>query len=153
MRYAKQIIAYATLLFLLGGCSLKSPPDQWKHDSASAFSAYTDNFLRDKEALAKGDLDRAIAHAKSSADLSQLARIYLGACALDRAVGVVHECRDYQHIAHLVSDPSLTAYHALLSGAITPSLQASLPSAFKIFSSTPYSRDSALTSHNRKIVV
>jgi hypothetical protein len=87
---------YKILLFIFllqfNGCSFKTPQNKWQFKSVNAFSAYTKNFLSAKDTLAKDDLKRAVNHAKQSANLSQLARIYLGECALNISVGLKDNC-------------------------------------------------------------
>lgn len=102
-------------LLLLSACSFKSPPNQWQYKSATAFDSYTTNFLSANDALAKNDLSRAIKHAKKSADLEMLARVYLGVCALNISVGIDDECKDYLLISDLVDDKSLDAYYSFIT--------------------------------------
>ncbi len=107
---------FLTLLVLafFTGCSFKGEPDAWRHKSINAFSSYTKNFLSARDALAKSDLARAVNHAKSSADLTQLSRIYLGECALNISVGIKDECEKYLSIADLVQNRELNAYYKLI---------------------------------------
>jgi hypothetical protein len=65
--------------------------------------------------LAKNDLSRAIKHAKQSADLRMLARVYLGVCALNISVGIDDDCKDYLLISDLVHDKSLDAYYSFIT--------------------------------------
>lgn len=105
------LIIIAVLSF--SSCSLpdfKTHPNAWQHRSASAFNSYTKNFLRTNDALANSDLKRSIAHAKNSADLTSLARIYLGECALHVSVGVEDDCKKYDDISNLVDSKELDAY-------------------------------------------
>lgn len=114
------MIKITLLLFslLISGCSFKTPVNEWQYKSSSAFNMYTKDFLTGDETLAKNDLSRAIMHAKKSADLSQLARIYLGECALNISVGVQESCDKYRSISHLVNDDSLDAYYHLIQLSI-----------------------------------
>jgi aryl carrier-like protein len=102
-------------LVFLSACSFKSPPNQWQYKSTSAFDSYTKNFLSSNDALAKNDLNRAIEHAKHSADLTMLSRIYLGKCALNISVGIKDSCQDYKNIAPLVNDKTLEAYYNFIT--------------------------------------
>lgn len=102
-------------LLLLSACSFKSPPNQWQYKSATAFDSYTTNFLSAHDTLAKNDLSRAIKHAKQSADLRMLARVYLGVCALNISVGIDDDCKDYLLISDLVHDKSLDAYYSFIT--------------------------------------
>ncbi|KIM07091.1 MAG: hypothetical protein KU38_11240 [Sulfurovum sp. FS08-3] len=112
------IFSVATLLLFVS-CGAKNPPYEWRMDSASAFASYTQSFLKD-EIIAQEELERAIQSAKSSADLESLGSIYLGKCALNKAVGINDGCYEYQKIAHLINTPSLDAYYRLLTHQPTP---------------------------------
>jgi len=115
------IKVFLTLLVLafFGGCSFKAKPDAWRHKSINAFSSYTKNFLSNHDALAKSDLIRAINHAKSSADLTQLSRIYLGECALNISVGIKDRCEKYLSIADLVQNRELDTYYRFIRRQFT----------------------------------
>jgi len=106
-----------TILFLvfLSGCSLKTPANNWQYKSANAYNSYTKNFLSDHEVLAKNDLLRATEHAKQSADLMQLARIYLGECALNISVGIKDSCEKYRDISSVINDKELDAYYHFMN--------------------------------------
>ena len=102
-------------LLLLSACSFKSPPNQWQYKSTTAYDSYVNNFLSSNDALARNDLSRAVKHAKRSADLTMLARIYLGECALNISVGVKDDCKSYTDISTLVNDKSLEAYYNFIT--------------------------------------
>jgi hypothetical protein len=110
-----KIIILSITLLLLSACSFKSPPNQWQYKSTTAFDSYTKNFLSANDALAENDLSRAIKHAKQSADLKMLARVYLGKCALNISVAIDDNCKDYLDIADLVNDKSLDAYYSFIT--------------------------------------
>ncbi len=105
---------FSSILIFFAGCSFKTTPNQWKYDSVKAYKSYTKNFLINKQTLAKSDLEKAINYAKQSADLNQLAKIYLGKCALDISVGVNSTCEDYQDIRKLVDNKKLDIYFSML---------------------------------------
>jgi len=111
----KKSILVALLVFLLSACSLSTPPDAWRYKSADAFSAYVEDFMSGDDALAHSDLQRAIQNAKKSADLSSLARIYLGKCALNISVGIEDSCSEYQEISNLVEDAKLQNYYEIIT--------------------------------------
>nr|WP_321267523.1 hypothetical protein [uncultured Sulfurimonas sp.] len=102
-------------ILLLSACSFKSPPNQWQYKSTAAFESYTKNFLSSEDALAKNDLSRAIKHAKHSANLKTLARVYLGECALNISVGIDDNCNSYKEVAALIDDKSLDAYFTFIT--------------------------------------
>ena len=124
-------LACSSIFFL--GCSFNTPPNAWQHKSASAFHSYTQNFLQGHEALARNDLDRARSHAKMSADLSQLARIELGKCALHIAVGIDDTCLEYVALEEIVDSAQLDAYYALLRKRITKEQIAYLDDSYSTF--------------------
>lgn len=122
-------------LLLLSGCSFKSPPNQWQYKSTSAFDSYIKNFLSSNDALAKNDLNRAVEHAKQSADLTMLSRIYLGECALNISVGLKESCEKYNNIRDLVDDKTLDAYYHLITLNINSLQLLNLDKEYKEFAS------------------
>ncbi len=110
-----KIIFISINLLLFSACSFKTPANQWQYQSSNAFSSYTKNFLSSNEALAKNDLSRSIKHAKKSADLEILARIYLGECALNISVGIKDRCENYTNISDVVNEKSLGAYYNFIT--------------------------------------
>ena len=124
-----------SLLFilLLSACSFKTPQNEWQYKSANAFNSYTKNFLASNDVLAKSDLDRAIKHAKKSADLTELAKIYLGECALHISVGKSSTCREYQDISELVQSEELGAYYAFIALHVEKREIEFLPQAYREF--------------------
>lgn len=127
-------------LLLFSACSFKSPPNQWQYKSTTAFDSYTKNFLSANGSLAKNDLSRAIKHAKQSADLKMLARIYLGECALNISVGIDDGCQDYLNIADVVNDNSLEAYYSFITLKPKYSVK-NLNSQYKDFASLVKNKD------------
>lgn len=121
------------VLLALISCSSKPKPYAWRANSASAFSSYTQSFLKDDYITAKSELDSAIEYAKSSANLEQLASIYLGKCALNHAVGIKDNGKQYQSIAHLLHSPALDAYYHLIHGSLTSQHIALLPPQYQAF--------------------
>lgn len=111
----KQYLFTLLALLFASSCSFETPPNQWQHRSASAFSAYTQDFLSAEDRVAQNDLARAIKHAKQSANLSTLARVYLGKCALNMSVGIKDDCLEYQNISSLVDDVKLQEYYELIT--------------------------------------
>ena len=109
---------YTLVLFIaimIFGCSFKTPPNEWKYKSADAFSSYVKNFMQGEDILAKNDLKRAIKHAKKSADLTSLARVYLGKCALNISVGIADKCNEYKKISNVVDDEVLSNYYGIIT--------------------------------------
>jgi DNA primase len=120
-------------LIFFTACSFKTPQNEWQYKSANAFNSYTKNFLGSNDILAKSDLDRAIKHAKKSADLTELAKIYLGECALNISVGKSSTCREYQNISELVQNRELQAYYALISLHVKKQQIEFLPQVYREF--------------------
>lgn len=129
------------LLILLGACSFKTPENKWQYDSTNAFNMYKQDFLGGERELAINDMQRAVTHAKKSADLTQLASIYLGKCALNISVGVNDQCKEYRSIANLVKDDSLHAYYAFLTSKLQPKQLESLDKRYKEFASYYIAKD------------
>lgn len=116
------MIKVLLLLFLLlffSSCSFKSPQNEWQKKSSNAFSSYTKNFLSNNSSLAENDLNRAIKHAKQSADLKQLAGVYLGECALNISVGIEDSCQKYLEISDVVKSKKLDSYYKFITHSIS----------------------------------
>ena len=128
-------------LLVFNACSLKTPENDWQRKSTSAFSSYTKNFLSGNDALAQNDLSRAIQHAKQSADLTQLAKIYLGECALNISSGTNDTCKKYIHISNLLEDKKLDAYYSLLTRSINKQQINLLPPQYQSFASNILKKD------------
>ena len=126
-----KFLIFFFLFLIFSGCSFKIPQNQWQFKSANAFSSYTKNFLSAKDNIAKNDLQRAIKHAKQSADLTQLSRIYLGKCALNISLGIEDSCQEYVAMSNLVDDKELKAYYALLTYNLTKEQIELLPDDYK----------------------
>lgn len=112
------IIVFLFLSTIFQGCSLKSPKNQWEYNSANAFNSYTKSFLSSQNELAKDDLKRAIKYAKQSANLEQLARIYIGVCALNNSVGIKDTCNKYTQIKELINSLEIEAYYLMLRNEV-----------------------------------
>ena len=111
----KKLFLYSLILLLFSACSFETPPNEWQFKSIDAFDSYQKNFLSSNDLLAKNDLNRAIKHAKSSDDLTTLARIYLGECALNKSVGVSDKCDNYEKISSLIKDEALNSYFLFIN--------------------------------------
>ena len=111
----KKMIFIVPFVILFLGCSTSLPLNQWQYKSTTAFNAYKESFLKRDLIVAKADLKRAIKHAKMSADLKQLASIYLSKCALEISVSSEkHECQEYRAIESLVKSEKLKSYYLFL---------------------------------------
>ncbi|MDD2791470.1 MAG: hypothetical protein PHU40_12510 [Sulfurimonas sp.] len=116
---------------LFSACSFTAKPNKWEYDSAAAFESYSKNFLRGQDNLAKNDLERAVAHAKSGSDFKMLATIYLGECALHISVGNEDNCQKYLDLKEIVNDPALEAYYHFINATLTKEEIPLLPSIYQ----------------------
>jgi len=138
----KNLFILLALIFL-SACSFQTPQNQWQYKSSSAFESYKKNFLSNNDVLAKSDLNRAIKHAKQSADFTQLARIYLGVCSLNLANGVKDDCKNYKRVSNLLKSKELESYYKLISNAITQKDIEYLPQEYKEFALSLVEKDYA----------
>jgi len=115
----KQYTFALFIAIMIFGCSFKTPANEWKYKSADAFSSYVKNFMQGEDILARNDLKRAIKHAKKSADLTSLARVYLGKCALNISVGIADRCEEYKKISNVVDDEELFNYYGIITKTST----------------------------------
>ena len=129
----KMTIIILFLFIFFKGCSFKSAENQWEYNSSNSFSSYTKYFLIDEDELSRSDLDRAIKYAKQSADLEQLARVYLGACALNISVEQDNKCQNYIEIEELVSSKELKAYFSMLVKKEQKEQMSYLPKQYQLF--------------------
>ncbi|MEA3228375.1 MAG: hypothetical protein U9P38_04800 [Campylobacterota bacterium] len=136
-----RLLLLAISLLLFSACSFKSPPNQWQYKSSAAFGSYTKNFLGANDALASNDLRRAIKHAKQSADLTMLSRIYLGECALNISVGLEDKCEDYKNIKDIVNDKTLDAYYNFITLKLDESQLMHLDILYKDFALHLYKKE------------
>ena len=125
-------------LFLLSilffsACSFKTPANKWQYDSANYFHLYTKNFLNANTILAKNDMKIAIKSAKRSANLTTLAKVHLGKCALNISVGVSDACKEYTEIKNLVNDEKLDAYYNFVTQSNVQINPALLPNDYASF--------------------
>ena len=127
----KTVLFSLGIIFLFSACSFKVAPNKWEYDSAIAYDSYTKNFLRQKDATAKNDLQRAIAHAKSGSDFKMLATIYLGECALMVSVGEETKCEKYLELKDIIKDPTLEAYYNFISNTLPKEQITLLPNIYQ----------------------
>lgn len=132
-------LTFSILIFT--ACSFATPKNDWQFKSSAAFSSYTRNFLSQKDVLARNDLKRAKSHATQGADLSALAKIYLGKCALDVSVGIVSQCKEYKEISNVTEDPKLDAYYALITQQIHKEQVDNLPNQYQSFTKNILNKD------------
>ncbi len=128
-----KIFFFSLIILSFASCSFKTSPNEWQYKSSNAFNSYIKNFLQSNDGLAKNDLSRAVKHAKKSADLTSLARIYLGECALNISVGKKDTCHKYKEISELIDDNSIDEYYSFITSPINTKEVNLLPSAYRDF--------------------
>lgn len=121
------------LVLFFQGCSFKSVKNQWEFNSSSAFNSYMKNFLIYEDDLAQSELQRAIKYAKQSANLEQLSRIYLGACALNKSVEQDFMCKEYKEVEELINSQELKTYYLMLENEVLKEQIGNLPKQYKTF--------------------
>lgn len=129
----KLTIIILFLIISFQGCSFKSPQNQWEYNSSNSFNSYTKYFLTDDLDLAQSELEIAVKYAKQSADLEQLARVYLGSCALNISVGQDDKCQNYLEVEEFVSSKELKAYFSMLVQKEQKEQISSLPKQYQFF--------------------
>ncbi len=129
----RNLYIYILFIILFSGCSFSTPPNDWQYKSVNAFNSYTKNFLYSNDKIAKNDLQRAVSHAKNSANLNHLARIYLGKCALNISVGIDDRCQEYKDIKEIINSNTLDAYYDFLLSIITGKQIDKLPKIYQEF--------------------
>lgn len=137
----KKVVLIALIVALMSACSFSKKPNSWEHKSRINLSTYTEAFLSAKELLAKSALKSAKEGAKQSADLSSLAKVYLGECALNIAVGVDDSCLEYKEIETLIDNRELDAYYKLLTKKIKKEQIDDLPQQYREFASLYINQD------------
>lgn len=125
------ILTLITLFFT--ACSFKSYENQWQFDSSIAFNSYVQNAFKGNTILAKDDLSKAIKYAKQGANFNQLARIYLGECAIDLGLGIKNSCEKYKKIENLVSSNEIKVYSLLLEEKVDKNQIKFLPKQYQEF--------------------
>ena len=140
-----------SLLLLLSGCSFKSAPNVWQKKSTTAFNSYQKDFLSQREVLAKSDIRRAVYHAKMSADLTQLAKVYLGECALNISVGLSGGCKEYKEIEVVVQSKELSSYYHFITSSLTKEHIESLPEHYRVFAT--YLLEGKIKEANREVLL
>lgn len=130
----RTLLALSILLgVILSGCGSKTPVNGWQIESTSSFESYTQSFLEGDSTMGQNYLQSAIKSAKQSANTTQLSRIYLAACALERSVGSSKYCQNYRRLASMEHNPQHEAYYRLLTGGLHPKDIAHLPPDYRTF--------------------
>jgi len=122
-----------SLIFFITGCSTKRPDNAWQYDAAASAKYAERYFLEGRYLLSQGEFRRAEKNAKQSGNMTPLARLYLGKCALNRSVLLEDDCREYTDIAALSDENELKSYYALLSGTLSAGEINDVPDQYRIF--------------------
>jgi hypothetical protein len=94
---------------------MSTPKNQWEYNLYNSFESYKKNFLSGNDVTAKTDLKRAISLAKKTDNINLLASVYLGECALNKAVGINDKCEKYLNIKDLADSKKLYTYYNFIS--------------------------------------
>ncbi len=130
MRYITLFITF----FILAGCSFKSN-DRYKYrtNSSNSFQSYTKYYLKGDTLLASSELRQAIKNAKEGSDINTLATIYLGECALHKAILIDDSCKEFNSIKEFVDDKTLQNYYLFINKNINDLDINSLPKRYQEF--------------------
>ena len=146
----KIFFSFIFLILLFASCSFQKPKNEWQYKSSYAYNSYVKNFLSSNELLALSDFNRALTYAKQSANLKQLAQLYLGKCSLNLSVGIEDNCVEYHDISSVVQSKKFDAYAAFLHGNIKSTQIELLPKGNQKFVNSLFNRD--YKSANEEIV-
>lgn len=128
-----KVLLSTTLFLLFTACSFKTPENNWQYKSSSIFDSYVKNYLSENEFLAKSDLKRAKRYAAMGADITPLAKIYLGECALKISVSNENKCPTYKKIRPLVDNKNIDAYYLFITQKIVLKQVHFLPKQYQNF--------------------
>jgi hypothetical protein len=131
-----KILFSLILLIFFTACSFQTPKNNWQYKSSSIFDSYVNNYLSENKFLAKSDLKRATRYASKGEDLSHLAKIYLGECALKISVSKENVCLKYKKIRTLLNDKNIDAYYLFITRQISIEEVEYLPKQYQEFSNT-----------------
>lgn len=125
------LVILSVWVLMLSACSFSTEAPDWRMKSVKAFEEYQQLYLSNDTRLAGVALQQSVFYAKKSADFSVLAGVYLGECALHRAVLLYDDCEDYQSVANLTD--AHQAYYALLDGQLMVDQMNQLPKVYQDF--------------------
>lgn len=129
------------IAFFSVSCSLSKPVNDWQFKSSNYFKEYMYDFLKDDMILAHYDLQRAISYTKEGGDLSSLAKIYLGECALNISVGLENKCEKYQKISPLLESSDLDVYYNFIMGSLKKEEISQLPKQYHSYAYALIAKD------------
>lgn len=128
----RYVLLIASLLFV--GCSFKTD-NRYKYrvDASNSFDSFKKYYLQGKTRLASVELKRALQSAKEGSDINSIAKIYLGECALHKAMLIDDNCSEYLQIKELVSDKDLENYYLFITGKFQKLDTSLLPKSYRDF--------------------
>jgi len=110
----KKLLLTACLI-LLGGCGGKTPPPDWKVDSADLIERYQKHELRGENLLADRYFQQAVNAAGSAGQVAETARLWLVRCAVRRASLDDDDCSEYVELAKLETTDEDRAYYQFIT--------------------------------------
>ena len=105
----------AACLILLAGCGGKTPPPDWKVDSADLIERYKKHELRGENIIAERYFQQAINAAGSAGQVAETARLWLVRCAVRRASLDDDDCSEYLELAKLETSDEDRAYYQFIT--------------------------------------
>jgi predicted small lipoprotein YifL len=105
----------AACLILLAGCGGKTPPPDWKVDSADLIERYKKHELRGENILAERYFQQAVNAAGSAGQVAETARLWLVRCAVRRASLDDDDCSEYVELAKLETTDEDRAYYQFIT--------------------------------------
>jgi hypothetical protein len=104
-----------TCLILLAGCGGKTPPPDWKVDSADLIDRYKKHELRGENLLADRYFQQAVNAAGGAGQVAETARLWLVRCAVRRASLDDDDCSEYAELARFGTTEEDRAYYRFLT--------------------------------------
>ncbi len=122
------------IVIFFAGCSFKTN-DRYKYrvDASNSFDSFKKYYLQGKTRLASIALKRALQNAKEGSDINAIAKIYLGECALHKAMLIQDSCIDFRQIKDIVSDKNIQNYYLFLIGDLKKIDTRFLPEQYRNF--------------------
>ena len=128
----KFVLLIISLLF--AGCSFKtSNKYKYRVDASNSFDSFKKYYLQGKTRLASIALKRALQNAKEGSDINSIAKIYLGECALHKAMLLHDNCSEYRQIQNLTNDKYLKNYYLFIAGKFQNINISLLPESYRDF--------------------
>jgi len=128
----KFVLLIVSILFT--GCSFKTGYKyKYRVNASNSFDSFKRYYLQGKTRLASIALKRALQNAKEGSDINSIAKIYLGECALHKAILLQDNCEEYRQIKNLTNDKYLENYYLFIVGKFQKTDIALLPEQYRDF--------------------